>query len=262
MPATLVTIPFSHYCDKARWALDRAGVRYEERAYLPGFHQLGTRPRGGRSTPLLSTPHGVLRQSTDIVRFADRRADAANKLYPDDDDARAEVDAFIADLDERFGPETRLVAYHHLLPRPADLVRMVRPGLSARQRLVFRAAIPLLEGPMRRFMRIDERNAERAIERIFTVLDEVSLRLRDGRRYLFGDRFGAADITFAALAAPAVAPPGHGFMTSDISALPAVLRDLIERARATDAGRFVARMYAEERAPDDGRGVVRRAAQT
>ena len=24
----LVTIPISHFCEKARWALDRAGVRY------------------------------------------------------------------------------------------------------------------------------------------------------------------------------------------------------------------------------------------
>ena len=31
---TLITIPISHYCEKARWALDRAGVAYRERAHL------------------------------------------------------------------------------------------------------------------------------------------------------------------------------------------------------------------------------------
>ncbi|MCW3023116.1 MAG: Glutathione S-transferase family protein, partial [Conexibacter sp.] len=33
----LVTIPISHYCEKARWALDRAGVAYEERRHLPAL---------------------------------------------------------------------------------------------------------------------------------------------------------------------------------------------------------------------------------
>ena len=30
MAARLVTIPISHFCEKARWALDRAGVDYVE----------------------------------------------------------------------------------------------------------------------------------------------------------------------------------------------------------------------------------------
>lgn len=246
MPATLVTIRFSHFCDKARWALDHAGVRYDERGYLPGFHQLGTRRHGGRSTPLLVTPHGVLKQSTDIVKFADRRADAARKLYPDDDAARAEVDAFIAEMDKTLGPATRLVAYHYLLPRPADLVRVVGGGMSRGERLVFRAAIPMLEKPMRRFLRIDAASAEKSVAAIRRVLGDVSSRIR-GRAYLFGDRLGAADITFAALVAPAVVPQGHPHFSSDIGGLPAELRALVEEARATEAGRFANRLYAEER---------------
>lgn len=34
----LHTIPFSHYCDYARWSLQRANVDFEERASLPGLH--------------------------------------------------------------------------------------------------------------------------------------------------------------------------------------------------------------------------------
>ena len=30
MELRLVTIPISHYCEKARWALERAGIRYRE----------------------------------------------------------------------------------------------------------------------------------------------------------------------------------------------------------------------------------------
>src|SRR5262249_52617975 len=34
----LITIRFSHYNEKARWALDRFGVVYTERAHLPLIH--------------------------------------------------------------------------------------------------------------------------------------------------------------------------------------------------------------------------------
>ncbi len=29
---------FSHYNEKARWALDFKGLKYEKRSLLPGFH--------------------------------------------------------------------------------------------------------------------------------------------------------------------------------------------------------------------------------
>ena len=37
MTPTLITISFSHYCEKARWALDRCGIEFRERANLPLF---------------------------------------------------------------------------------------------------------------------------------------------------------------------------------------------------------------------------------
>ncbi len=247
MPATLITIRFSHFCEKARWGLDHAGVNYTEKAYIPGVHQIATRRHGGRSVPMLITPHGALRDSTDILRFADKRAAPERRLYPDDDVARAEVDAFVAALDKTLGPATRLVAYHHMLPTPAALVRRVGLGMSPGQRFRFRAMLPLLRGPMRRMMRIDDERAVRAIERIRTTFDDVSKRLADGRRYLFGDRLGAADITFASLASPSLLPPGHPHFASDLHEVPAPLLPLIEEIRATHAGRWASALYRDER---------------
>ena len=34
----LITIPMSHYCEKARWGLAHAGVEYVEEAHLQVFH--------------------------------------------------------------------------------------------------------------------------------------------------------------------------------------------------------------------------------
>ena len=34
----LVTIPYSHYCELSRWALEHAGIEFVEMPYMPGYH--------------------------------------------------------------------------------------------------------------------------------------------------------------------------------------------------------------------------------
>jgi len=39
MPNRLITSSASHHCEKARWALDLAGIKYPEDAHVSGFHK-------------------------------------------------------------------------------------------------------------------------------------------------------------------------------------------------------------------------------
>jgi glutathione S-transferase len=114
-----------------------------------------------------------------------------------------------------------------------------------------RALLPLVYGPLRKLMRssmrIDAAGAQRSSARLMGVMDEVSKRLADGRRYLTGDRFGAADITFASLAAPVVCAPGYGVPLPRVEELPAGAAALIRQAQDTPAGAFCLRMYRDER---------------
>ena len=56
---TLLTIHFSHYCDKARWALERAGLPFREAAHLPIFSRLAGLVRGEWGTvPMLAPIDG------------------------------------------------------------------------------------------------------------------------------------------------------------------------------------------------------------
>ena len=86
MPHRLVTLAFSHYNEKARWALDVCGVEYREERWMPGFSQLAvlaaTKGKGGKrddvssrlSTPVLITSEGeTIVDSTDVARWASRR---------------------------------------------------------------------------------------------------------------------------------------------------------------------------------------------
>ncbi|HEX8952261.1 MAG TPA: glutathione S-transferase N-terminal domain-containing protein, partial [Polyangia bacterium] len=145
----LITIPFSHFCEKARWALDWCGVPYVERGYLPGLHLLRTRRIGGRTVPALVRADGsALTDSTEILRWADAQAPAHRKLLPTDAAARAAADAFEDELDEVLGPATRLWAYAYGLRNRPLLRALVAPGLPRRRDRALLALLLPLVGPM------------------------------------------------------------------------------------------------------------------
>ena len=70
MVPRLITIPFSHYCEQARWALDRAGVSFVEEPHLPGLHLRPMRKAGGTTVPLLVLADRTLRDSAEIMASA------------------------------------------------------------------------------------------------------------------------------------------------------------------------------------------------
>jgi hypothetical protein len=91
-PARLITIPISHYCEKARWALDRAGVVYREERHVQLVHRVAARRAGGgRTVPVLVAREGVFAESADILAYADRHTEPGARLYPEDAVARDEV---------------------------------------------------------------------------------------------------------------------------------------------------------------------------
>jgi glutathione S-transferase len=256
-PFRLITIPFSHFCDKARWALDRVGVPYREEAYLPLAHTLPSLLAGGRRTvPVLVSRAGVFADSTDILRYLDAFAPAGGSLFPREAAAlRAEVESLEDRFDRELGPATRRVAYNHLLPDEDLAFTVIAGGFRALAgappwwlgRGVFRAYFPVARAIMRKAMRIDAARAERSRRAIRAIFDAVNERLRDGRPYLVGDRFSAADLTFAALAAPVLLPEQYPVPLPPLDRLSEELRELVQALRAEPAGVFGLRMYREQR---------------
>jgi glutathione S-transferase len=253
MPAaTFVTIPFSHYCEKARWALDHARVAYREEGHAPGLHRRATRKAGGRHTvPVLVTEGRVLDDSPLIVEYAHAQAPEDRKLFPANGTARDEVLAWQARFDRDLGPHLRRFGYFHLLPRRAVALKFMLVGIPPLERYVLRVSYPLLRAGMRRYMRIDEKNALASRNTLHRVFDAVSELLADGRKYLVGDRFTAADLTFAALAGPALLPPEAPFPIGAIDDLPEPLVTLHRELAASPAGTYALRLYREHRRAAD-----------
>jgi glutathione S-transferase len=243
MTTKLITIPFSHFCEKARWALDRCGIAYEERGHLPLFHYSETlRFNRQRTVPLLVDGKTVVRDSTDIIAWAD--AQRPGTLIPIA--GATDVLQIEDDLDNHFGPATRRWGYFHLLPnRNAD--HYITVGVPRWEKSLLGVVRPLAVRMLRRGLKIDEAGVERSRKKIEDTFARVEQIIGDGRRYIAGDRFTVADLTFAALAAPILLPANHPVQTFDLELFPAAAGDQIKAWRDRPAGQLGLRLYADER---------------
>ncbi|HSO21453.1 MAG TPA: glutathione S-transferase C-terminal domain-containing protein, partial [Chondromyces sp.] len=86
-----------------------------------------------------------------------------------------------------------------------------------------------------------------SLERVKEVFATVAERLADRRDFLVGNAFTAADLSFAALAAPVVLPRNYGSPLPPLDELPPAMLALVEDFRATPAGEFALRMYRDQR---------------
>jgi glutathione S-transferase len=244
----LVTIPISHYCEKARWALDRAGVDYTERAHVQFVHRFAARRAGGGTTvPVLICDAGVLADSSDILLYADAHAPADRRLYPDDAAARAEIRQLEREFDDRLGPHGRRWMYH-LLRRRSDLAsRYGTAGVPTFERVMLPVLYPAVYAWIDRHLEITPATADFSLDEVRAVFAAVAERLADGRRYLCGDTFTAADLTFAALSAPVIMPPGYGVPLPPPEEIPPAAAEVVHELRAHPAGRHALAMFRAHR---------------
>jgi glutathione S-transferase len=246
VPAILITMPHSHYSEKARWALDRSALQYLEEPHVPLLHRLATTRNGGGSVPILL--HGPSRfvDSTGIVVHADA-VGGGDLLYPRDAALRRQVEGLEEWFDEELGPHTRRWAYAQLLQEPGLLRPVMSRGVPRLEASLLPVIMPWVLNLIRARLKITPESAHRSIERVRTLFREVDGRLGDGRRFLVGERFTAADLTFASLAAPVLFPDGCCAAYPTLDVVPAAMREEALRLRGTDAGQFALRMFLQER---------------
>jgi len=270
-PPTLVVIAFSHYCELGRWALDYAGVAFVEVRVLPLFHgpvlayyrrfgaSRAAAPAAGlrrvssaASTPALLLPDGLLQESSAILRFAAAAAPAGGArapLLPADAAARARAEALFAAYHDALGPAVRTACYHHLLDDWRAYRDLAARNVGGAQALAWALLWPLVARGLRAALGIDAAAAARAAAALRGAFADASALLADGRPYLCGDAFSAADLAFAALAAPLVGGArGAGYWAPAPGDFPPPLAALAEELRATRAGAHVAKCYDLHRA--------------
>ncbi|MGB5812094.1 MAG: glutathione S-transferase [Polyangiales bacterium] len=246
----LITIPISHYCERARWALDYVGLEYREEQHLQLLHwPHAWASSGGKTVPVLVTSEGVLSESEDMVRYAHDHARNGQPLYPDDDTLRERVTELERGFQDSFGVESRKLIYGHAF-------RWGRPALdfnAARaprwERRALHVGFPLVKRFMRRYLQVNATAEAVAKEHVQRVFDHTAELLSDGRRYLVGHAFSAADLTFACMAAAVLCPPEYGIPLPQPEDVPEDFARDVTAFRVHPAGSFAMRMFRDHRRP-------------
>jgi glutathione S-transferase len=240
----LVTIPISHFCEKARWALERAGHDYAEEPHVQGVHRLAARRAGGgRTVPVLVADEGVFPESEDILRYADRGLDEGRRLFPSDGPLRDEVVTLSRWLDRGLGPDGRRLMYAQMLPLKQLTLRFNNQGVPRWEDRVMAALWPLATRWAARELGLRPTTIRDDEPRVWHAFDEVAARLADGRPHLCGDRFTAADLTFACLAAAMVVPPEYGVRLPQPDELPGPVAAKVRAFRAHPAGAYALELF-------------------
>jgi glutathione S-transferase len=189
---------------------------------------------------VLVCPEGqVVAESADIVAWADARGGRI--------DVGAEACTLAAMYDRDLGPATRLWVYHEMFDHPELVADAMTAGVPTWERYAYRFGNRALAFAVSRVLRINDATAVEAERTFRSIFASVDALLADGRPYLAGADFSIADLTFASLAAPLIAPPQYGVRLPPVEALPPGMVDVVREHRASAAGRHALRMFAEER---------------
>jgi len=195
----------SHYNEKARWALDYKGVPHVRRAAEPGRHRaIALRLTGAPTFPVLELDGEAIGDSTRIIEALERRYPEP-PLYPADPIARRRALDLEDFFDEELGPHLRLLVLDHMLPSGKLLLGAFMPDLPGSRRLAARAMFPVHRRRVIAAFGIDDASVELAWAKVFAAGECFREELQPSG-YLVGDGFTVADLTLAALVAPAVAP--------------------------------------------------------
>lgn len=202
-PLELHQFSHSHFCEKARWALDLKGVRHLRINYLPGPHVPRIRSISGQTqVPVLKVDGRFVHGSAAIVDLVEKRWPTP-ALYPAEPAARDEALAIQARLDEDLDPDIRRAGFECMLEDAAYVTATFAPDKPAWTRRLYQATFPLTRIVMKKAMNITPEAARRSRAKVEAALDFLAEKSA-ATGYLVGDAFSVADLTAVSLLGPAL----------------------------------------------------------
>jgi len=204
----LYVFAISHFCEKARWALDILGVDYELRYVAPGEHieiakKLGA-PRS--SLPYLSLDGRVIQGSADIISWAESVSTSDISLTSDAE-ACEQIEKRIDDI---AGVHVRRFYYSEALVEHPSMIRPIfTRDLPLTKKLMISLAWEKICKIMITRMDLGLQQGEESKNIVNDELNWIDELLADGRNYLVGDSFSRADIAVASILAPLASPSSH-----------------------------------------------------
>ena len=207
----LYVFAISHFCEKARWALDYLGIDYALKFTPPGVHQLLAKKLGvpRTSLPIIVADGKAIQGSAAIIDWAESVASSGTTGLSTDQ-SREKGRQIEKRLDKVAGVHVRRYYYSEALVEYPQTVRPVfTHGLKMREKLMVLATWGVMRKMMIKGMDLGTeqgQDSRHIVDEELAWLDEI---LADGRDYLVGNEFSRTDLTAASLLAPLVLPKEH-----------------------------------------------------
>ncbi len=228
----LYQFPISHYCEKARWALDYKNLSYEPVNLTPGLHKFVVKRRAPESSvPVLLNDNLVIQGSSQIIDYAEQLTPEPMLGFSEtlEKSKALELESF---FDNQIGPLLRSVAYHILFKHRKELIALWSNRGPTYGRVWLQLSLPLLIHFLEKSYDTSDASAQKQRDRFNKSLDRLDT-LYERKSFLVGNRFSRADLTAAALLAPLVLPKQHPVPP------PVKLPDEFERYRSQQISRPV-----------------------
>lgn len=221
----LYQFPLSHYCEKARWALEYKSLNYEKINIVPGLHFKILKSLGVKdsSVPLIIDEGDVIQGSSKIITYLDKKY-PEKPLTPEDENLKQEALDWESFADEEIGPHIRRCFYYILLKYKSTVITYLSYDCAWHSKILLNLIFPMLKKKMTNVMDINLSTNEESKIKLHDALNQLNGYLSE-RKFLVGDSFTRADLAAASLIAPAFRPEKYGFQPKDT---PAELQELAE----------------------------------
>ena len=248
MSNRLITITTSHFCEKARWALDLLDVDYLEEGHISQLHRRSVKRVGGTGTvPVLVTDDGVFDDSDDIISWANAQHQGTFNLLPETDEEKEAVQKWMTLFNEELGVCARHIGYSWAFQNNKLMLRLAKQGVPAWEKMVIQLLLPVAKNVRAKKLNITPKSLKKDVNRVTRIFAKVSHHLASVDGFLVGNRLTVADITFAALAGPLILAKREDALQPYIDELPPGAAYQIQQWRQTKAGAFIQSLYQNYR---------------
>lgn len=257
----LVTIPISHFCERARWSLEIAGIAFDERCNLQIFHRVALKRIGGKQTvPALWTPAGTLTDSYQILEWIRQQPLEAERarIFSSSQGRIHQMQVW----GEALAVASRLLIYNWIIPHKSFLLRVnnrhAPPWQGACLRIGYTPAMNMIQ----KLLDMTPESLAQAHQSVQSTLDWVEGKVNQAP-YLFldeetpsaGQAFTELDLTMATYLAPIAMPPQYGVTSGSMPELaqcPEEFQRVMAPLHTHPASQWVRRVFAKHRRTEPG----------
>ncbi len=248
---TLICANISGNSEIVRWVLDLHQILRIEKNYPPILSEQKLKSLIGSSdntiNPVLIQTDRLLYSAQSIIQDYDYMLPDSKKLFPVHDIDQKKVYDLYQLFTTTLHTAVEQYRYTELFRSRKNTLKLLKKNISFSNRLKYNFGYRSYKSKISKQLELNNQDPVVFLVEIEKVFNQINELLFDGRKYLVGNQFSAADIAFSAIAAPVLLPVEYGGAQTKFNEISEEFRQKIMKLRATPAGQFVLKMYQEER---------------